>query len=253
MAHLNFKPFKLPALNWRVVLFNQKANKQNDPKQHGNALFLILIAVVLFAALTYAITQSNRGNESSAREANAVSSSSTIQFPTATRTGITRILMAGFGVGELLYNQPTDGNYNNNTRRQVFHPDGGGTTWSNPDGQAVLDVSAARWVINTNAGTSAEGIGTAASDHIMFLTNLKGAVCQQIMNQLYGQGAAIASVSQTRAAIIGTYDANNGTSNTTAIALTTANGQGATGRAAGCFRTADNPAINVYYQVLVEQ
>ena len=222
--------------------------------QGGNALFLILIAVVLFAALTYAITQSNRGSgNSSAREGNAVGASSVTQFPAAVRTGVTRILMRGFSVAELRYSRPTDGaSYTTTPQQQVFHPDGGGVTFTPPDDQAVTSSTAATWVINSNAGTSANGVGSATADHIMFLTDVKGGVCQQIMNQLYGQGAAIPAVTQTRAAIIGTYAAASGTANTNAIALTAANGQGVTGRAFGCFTTAA-PVVNVYYHVLVEQ
>ena len=224
-----------------------------DKYQGGNALFLILIAVVLFAALTYAITQSNRGSgNSSAREGNAVGASSVTQFPAAVRTGVTRILMRGFAVNEVLYSRPVDtAAYATTPQQQVFHPDGGGVTFTPPDDQAVTSSAAATWVINSNAGTTVEGVGTAAADHVMFLTDVKGGVCQQIMNQLYGQGAAIPAVSQTRTAIVGTYAAATGTASGTGIALTAANGQGVAGRAFGCFTTAA-PVTNTYYHVLVE-
>jgi hypothetical protein len=227
--------------------------------QGGNALFLILIAVVLFAALTYAITQSNRGSgNSSAREGNSVGASSVTQFPAAVRTGVTRILMRGFGVADLVYSRPTDGaSYTAptapvTTQQLVFHPDGGGVTFTPPDDQAVTSLANATWVINSNAGTTVEGVGTATGDHVMFLTDVKGGVCQQIMNQLYGQGAAITAHPSTRAQIIGTYAPATGLANNNAIALTAANGMGAAGRAFGCFTTAA-PVVNVYYHVLVEQ
>jgi hypothetical protein len=220
--------------------------------QGGNALFLILIAVVLFAALTYAITQSNRGSgNSSAREGNSVAASSVTQFPAAIRTGITRILMRGFAVTELRYARPADATteYATFTQQQVFHPDGGGVTWTDPDQQAVTAVADGQWHINSNTGTTAAGIGGAGADTIMFLTNVKGGVCEAIMRQLYNV-TAIPAGSTTRVAIIAGASPATGLSNTTAITFNAAAGQGVDGRAFGCF---SNGGVNFYFHVLVEQ
>ena len=237
-------------------------NQTNQPtnKQSGNALFLILIAVVLFAALTYAITQSNRGSgNSAAREGNTVSASSVTQFPAAMRTGITRILMRGNAVTDLNYTLPGE-TTTAAAEFQVFNVNGGGVTFTEPDAQSVTALavggsSAAatilggRWVFKST-GSSVENIGTAADDHIAVLTNVKTGVCQQIMTQLYNvaPGTALPAGTVTEGNLLAGRAAATGLANTNPLVLTAAGGFG--GRAFGCYV---NGAVNFYYHVLVEQ
>src|ERR1039458_1324840 len=61
-------------------------------KESGNVLFLILIAVALFAALSYAVTQSSRsGSTESTGEKSLISSSTLTQYPAGVRTDIIRM------------------------------------------------------------------------------------------------------------------------------------------------------------------
>lgn len=63
--------------------------------QSGNVLFLILIAVALFAALSYAVTSSTRTNGSSASSESAMSYASTIiQYTTSVRSAIQRMKLS---------------------------------------------------------------------------------------------------------------------------------------------------------------
>lgn len=88
----------------------------------GNALFLILIAVALFAALSYAVTQAGRsGSGSIDREQRRIQIAQTLQYFSQIKNATDRMqLISGCDVTEL-------GFYGDGARPEcgIFHVDGG--------------------------------------------------------------------------------------------------------------------------------
>lgn len=108
--------------------------KINAPKDEvkGNVLFLILIAVALFAALSYAITQSGRGGGSGiSKENTQIRAAQAVQALAAIKAAAMRMVLSGVSVDDIKVHTPgsvaepctdTDGTC-------LFTPDGGGATW----------------------------------------------------------------------------------------------------------------------------
>lgn len=83
---------------------NKQTNRQSES---GNVLFLILIAVALFAALSYAVTKSTRsGGGSTEKEKATLSSAAMTQYPTALRTAIIRMVLNGVSVRSMYFDAP---------------------------------------------------------------------------------------------------------------------------------------------------
>lgn len=103
--------------------------------QRGNALFLILIAVALFAALSYAITQSSRGGGAGTKkETDAILAAQIVQSGAVLKAAAMRMVFSGTPAADIKLHLPasstdpctvTDGT--------CLFTDGGATWPSFPD------------------------------------------------------------------------------------------------------------------------
>lgn len=166
-------------------------NKANN----GNALFLILIAVALFAALSYAITQSGRGGGNISREQAAIAASQITQYAASVQSAVQRMIISGTPAHSICYNMPGAGmDCSAPTQYRVFAPEGGGATWqclndNLVDDPATMQVGGNYWRYRgihriDNNGFYIKDIGTntdiTGRDAIAYLGGVKVASCQQI-------------------------------------------------------------------------
>ena len=178
-------------------------------KQRGNILFLILLAVVLFAALTYAVTSADRGRGKSASSESSEALAGTIlQFFSLIDTAVLRMVTIGgvdpmsldFGAGV------TSGVVSNGTNPactsvacQVFMPAGGGVKMlplplqaTDPNsigqktslGEGTAEFSIGMWNV--------VDVGTSLPDIIVAYRALKLDICNAInvAEGVYAKGGA---------------------------------------------------------------
>jgi hypothetical protein len=247
----------------------ETATETRKPKARsdsGNVLFLILIAVALFAALSYAVTQSTRsGGGDASSETNLVNSSQITQYPASIKTAITRMIISNsITPEEMEFNPPADFSTLTQDSVGVFHPLGGGAVYAlAPD--SVVTASPQAWVFNSEnqvdeIGTTGSPLDHDSADTIAFLPNVKRAICEKIHTQL---GLS------TDFSAAGPLDESSGGINITAYQddalgsatdhIFTAAGTGTIGANAtalvgqpqGCFISAAN--VYTYYAVLIER
>lgn len=167
-------------------------HRENIHQQQGNALFLILIAVALFAALSYAITQSGRGSGSAAKEQAVLESAKLIQYATNIQQAVSRMrLVNGCTDTSITFENTIVSGYTNasapvNKSCHVFDPAGGGQTWQLP---AAGSGTTSNWFFTGESCVYAVGTGVAGchgtngatdSDLVAAVSGISKDVCVQI-------------------------------------------------------------------------
>lgn len=246
-----------------IIIPTHHQSQQDRTSEAGNVLFLILIAVALFAALSYAVTQSTRsGGGDANNETNLVNSAQITQYPAGIKTSITRMIVSnGVTAEELEFNAPAAFSSLTSNNVGVFHPSGGGATYAfAPDSVVDTTINATKaWVFNTENEVQNIGQTDAAApthdtaDTIAFLPGVKLAICQKIHAQLglattfSTDETGINYVTQQTDAVGTATDhiltnATNGTIGALATELV--------GQPQGCFK---DGTTYVYYHVLIER
>lgn len=248
-----------------------KTTENNRDGEKGNVLFLILIAVALFAALSYAVTSSSRsgGNDASS-ETNLVNSAQVSQYPSAVRTSLIRMIVSSGITADLMqFDSPSD--FGSVTQSySVFHPAGGGATYMQAPAEVMLDGAQGTWIFTS--AYQIDQIGTTpgdntGSDIIAFLPGIKETICEKINSELgigttdddNSNGVPDAGIAIANAPTV----ADNQDSGNTGIETYDANniidGPDLVGQPYGCadFDDADGDGTNtddfVYFHVLIER
>ncbi len=167
--------------------------------QSGNVLFLILIAVALFAALSYAVTQSTRsGSGDASSEKAQLGISQIVQYATSIDSAVTRLTATGqCTLNQLSFEPPPfsgSGKYYNsgapaNFSCHVFHPSGGGVSYTASVPADTLDPAASitydygqynfsgMWNVQ-NIGTTC--LAASCNDLVLYVHGLSLGACTAI-------------------------------------------------------------------------
>lgn len=244
----------------------------SDKEQSGNILFLILLAVVLFAALAYAVTSSMRGGgkDASSEKARA-QASALIQYGVLIQSTVQRSMLVN-GIPEYLFDASADSgvsissatantNCTQTACRLFTRSSREGLTGAQKFGEEYVDP---RYRANSpsyggGAGTEmrfwvirVEDLGTSKPEVMMRIPGIKPEICQAVNDILWGQ-----AINPNE--FYGTPDAYSG--NLTSLADTSSWSIGDDsaffkGKHAGCYGregVSTGPYGGEFYQVLIER
>lgn len=236
--------------------------KNFKTNQRGNVLFLILIAVALFAALSYAVTQSSRSGGDSSRETNILNAAQLTQYPTSIRTAVLRLVIDGFQDTGLLYNNPTSA-VGGNEPFEIFATIGGGAVYQNAPTEMMQTGGInedGQWSFNMNfevpeLGRTGVG-GLNGNELIAFLPGVTQSVCTRLNLEANIIASSITDNPVTPVGVTQTLVEENiaaltyYTTSTSNVELDSA-GDDFTRQPFGCFELSTGPYV--FYTVILER
>jgi len=191
--------------------------------EKGNALFLILIAVALFAALSYAVTQSGRSGGGVDKEQAIISASNLVQQMNYIRTEIQRLYVlnevdqikfdnSAYSASNTYY--PPDGTDATGRTVGLFNAVDGSMPFLKVDPNVLFTPGFnVAWFYNYNSQIKEAGvdIGSSAGDESLVTYIESQTICEQINKGLHGTVSIETYTKPGATSSNGTFLKNDGT------------------------------------------
>ena len=185
--------------------------------QSGNALIYILIAIALFAALSFSLSRQTGG--SNTKEVEYANTSlyalDIMDYSVQTKSILDQMIFSGTDIGDLDFTKPGDVGYNVAPHiHKVYHPEGGGLIHAVLDAKAINEVSTppdAGWYLGRI--NNVEWTTTAATDVIITAHQINRGICEEINKSITGTATIPALIGN-----IDDYLVDTGTNNDLTVA-----------------------------------
>lgn len=224
-------------------------------RQSGNIFFIILIAVMLFAALSFTFSRGiQQGGENVSRRQAELIAGDILNYAQRVERGVQRILSNRISENALSFENNFVAGYAHGGCTEdacrVFAPSGGGVAWQDAPTNAN---NGEPYVFVTNRVGSDDGttrqIGTAERDLVILLP-VKPSICAEINQKANGLETWESSGSPNISVLFtGSF--------TTALGTRIANGNSTEQPRTGCFCDGSSPCTDVmphfFYSVILER
>lgn len=168
--------------------------------ERGNALVYVLIAIVLFAALSFTLSRQNDAGETGTltEEKAELYASQLISYAAQAKQSVDRMLFEGATPAQIDFIPPSDAAFETGSDiRKLYHPDGGGLIESTLPDSLVNQIDTtpvAGWYIgrfNDMAWTELDSSGNPIDDIILTAHQISQGACEKINNKILGRDIAI--------------------------------------------------------------
>jgi len=175
--------------------------------QSGNVLFIILIGIALFVALSLVMTRTSRVSSGELTDTQArLAATEILAYADAVRSGVKSLLISGVPPENVSFEMVSQSRQNGTPyiaavngcsvdSCKVFKPAGGGVSELNFENYATMDS----WWDPNNVHVGGidfmlariEGVGTTASDFVMRVLQVNSAVCNELNKMVGLEGVSI--------------------------------------------------------------
>ncbi len=212
--------------------------------QNGSAFFIILIAIAIFAMLSYALSKGSRMSASTLTADQAkLAAEEILSYTDTVRKAVQSLRLRGCTENQISFETPDTPEYNNPTAPADKHCH----VFDIAGGKGIYRPMQLSWIKNNNphwwfnGETPVQNIGTPAPELLMWSTNIKPEICAALNKLVIGKAPEFESVGTQTAGFNGTYVAvaDNVGDDTNSIYA---------GQSTGC---SESPTNSTFYAVML--